>query len=576
MKKVILMKRKIGRFIFIIITFVYSLTCFAQINDASLSTQQPVAKESFFLEVKLEISGDSDPYISFDASGCEVLGRENVGEQISTVIINGRISTSRNKITRFEIICDKPGLFRISDIAAEINGKKYVYQTISFRVVSKAATPDDVFVEAVVDKTDVFIGEGIQLNYYLYRRVSVHAHEIKQFPKLNGFIKRFHMPNSNPERVQSGSEIYVRLLLYSAKIFPEISGDLNIDPIKLMVQYSSESFGSPFGAFGMGRLKTKTLTSQNIVIKSNQLPVFNLDGIFSGLVGENQFELLVTRSRFIANETIEAKLIAKGEGALENMEGPVLYTHNNIESFDVKSTFEELDLKLARKVFDYTYIGRNKIDIPARKLNIYTFNSSKKIFELHALQLPNLSVAASSEQTSVSGASSDNSMSEDIKKIEVKDLIKLAPVKYKIVSPDFASNFTAKLSWNLFKYITWLVFIFPLFYTIIILVKNLKSRPTKELRRVLKSKNFKYKDVFAAVDRISGMIYKDSQMAPRDFFNSLTISQKSKDYFMSLMINAEHSDFNLGQQYTADIDSRAIQELDEFVRARATEKELNE
>jgi hypothetical protein len=411
----------------------------------------------------------------------------------------------------------------------------------------------------------VFLGEGIDLNYYLYRRVSVHANEIKQFPKLNGFIKRFHMPNSNPERVQYGNAMYIRMLIYSAKIFPETAGELKIDPIKVQVQYASDNFMSPFGAFGMGRIKTKTAASAAFTIKVLPLPTPPSDGFYTGLVGEHEFNLQVPRTKFLANETIEAKLIVKGEGPLENMEAPTLYKHENLESFNVKASFEEIDKKIARKSFDYTLIGRSNLEIAELKQKLYTFNPQKKSYDTVEIVIPAISISGASIEVP---SSISQSKSNEKSNAPVAATSKFIPVIFSLVAPDFTISKGAHFRWNILRLLSMTLFILPLLlYLAHIIPLMMKPAPIRLLTHAFRGKTVDYKVVYNAIDNLN-MLMKESPLSgPREFLQSIKISQASKEYFLKIINQAEEASYNLGQKnINVKIEKGPLRELENYVK----------
>ena len=67
-----------------------------------------------------------------------------------------------------------------------------------------------------------FVGESILVRYYLYNRVTVNTTDIKKFPKLNKFLKRYHQERMVAEKVRYNGEIYTRRVLYTAQLLLEL------------------------------------------------------------------------------------------------------------------------------------------------------------------------------------------------------------------------------------------------------------------------------------------------------------------------------------------------------------------
>jgi hypothetical protein len=136
------------------------------------------------------------------------------------------------------------------------------------------------------------------LDYYIYTRTQTANHEIRKFPVLKNFIKRFIQKPDVTERVEYNGRVYNRRLLYSVQLFPEKAGDLRIDPLSLRYQFAVVDQNSgAFGNFGFGfrSLKTTTASSDQITIKVNPVPA-NAPATFVGLVGVHDIQVQLNKT----------------------------------------------------------------------------------------------------------------------------------------------------------------------------------------------------------------------------------------------------------------------------------------
>ena len=393
------------------------LSCFLLIiplvkaEDVSLevSPPEPLMNESFFVSFKIKTTGNVEPYISFTPSGAVVQGKTEQGVSISTTVINGKFSTSREQSYVYELIAERQGQVTLRNIKVEIGGKVTNVKDVQINVLAQARRIPDAFMEANASKTKVYIGEAIDVNYYLYFKTSISANDVKEFPKLNKFIKRFHHINSPVETVQYKGQVLKRILAYSAKLFPEKIGNAVLDPMTISVQIIESDYSSPFGSFGMGsqHYKNKDLSSPRIEVEVLPLPSENVPPGFTGLVGEHEFTLSVPKTKFLVNEPIEVKLEAKGKGALENMDAISIYSDPSLEQFDTKSEVTELGTSAAKKVFEYTYLARGPMSIKARELSIAYFDPSSGRYIEKKITVPGIEVsgvAAVANTPSASGS----------------------------------------------------------------------------------------------------------------------------------------------------------------------------
>ncbi len=374
---------------------IFNTPLLAQDIGVEVTPPEPLVNESFFLTFRVRTSGSVDPYISFTPSGATVQGKTEQGVSISTTVINGKFTTNREQNYVYELIAERAGQISIRNIKVEIGGKTSTLKDITVNVLSQPRRIPDAFMEAQASKTRVYLGEGIDVNYYLYFKTSIAANDVKEFPKLNKFIKRFHHINSPVETVQYKGQVLKRILAYSARLYPEKVGAAVLDPMTISVQIVESDYSNPFGGFGLGsqRYKNKDLSSPRIEVEVLPLPTDSVPAGFTGLVGEHEFSLSVPKSKYLVNEPIELKLEVKGKGALENLEAPSIYADNNLEQFDTKSEVTELGNQNAKKVFEYTLLARGPINLKQRELPLAYFDPSSGRYIEKKIQIPGLEVS---------------------------------------------------------------------------------------------------------------------------------------------------------------------------------------
>lgn len=398
---------------FFLLTLIFGFTLFtsvlhAEVVEVEVSPPEPLMNESFFVTFKVKTTGNVEPYISFTPSGAIVQGKREQGVSISTTVINGKFTTTREQNYVYELIAERQGQVTLRNIKVEIDGKITNVKDVSVNVLAQARRIPDAFMEATASKTKVYLGEGIDVNYFLYFKTSITGNDVREFPKLNKFIKRFHHVNSPVETVQYKGQIFKRILTYSARLYPEKVGNAVLDPMIISVQIVENDYSSPFGGFGMGsqRYKNKDLSSPRIEVEVIPLPTENVPASFTGLVGEHEFNLSLSKTKFLVNEPIEVKFEVKGKGAVENMDAPAIYTDNNLEQFDTKSEVTELGTQAAKKVFEYTYLARGPLSLKSRELDLAYFDPSSGRYVEKKVTIPGIDI--SGVAVAASGTGSNN------------------------------------------------------------------------------------------------------------------------------------------------------------------------
>lgn len=358
--------------------------------EINFRPERPVYNESFEMEVIIAYEGSEEPFVSFDPGGLVVEGRRKGGVSFSTQLINGQFTSQKTMSFIYQMRANRAGTFYLRDFKVKVGDKTLSEDNVRVLVLREAEKPRDYFLEATPSKERVYKGEGFFVDYYLYTRVPIYNQELKEYPKLNGFLKRFKNVDETPDRVERGGLIYQRSKKYSARLFAEKTGELTIDALKLQV---SVGFGgSGFSGYGLRDMRNVTLASSPVKIEVSEPPTDNVAEGFTGLVGDHSFNLVTRKSKYLVNEPIELKLEVVGPGLLEKMDDPVFYTHPDLESFDTRSEIQEVAADRSRKVIEYTYLPRGQMSIAARTLKLSIFLPDKKSYKTYDIQIPELTV----------------------------------------------------------------------------------------------------------------------------------------------------------------------------------------
>ncbi len=350
---------------------------FAHSDDVKIEINptKPVAGEMFQAIFRVYTDADEEPVINFSSYQIEVVGKNNYGVKTSTVYMNGKFSTSRELTIIYDLSGSRPGVAGLRDITVQVGSKTLRHPSLNFTILKEPEVAADVFVMADVPKKTIFHGEGIVVRYYLYSKVPVSNLDIKKYPKLNNFLKRFLQEPDRSERVTVDGQLYIRTQIYGAKLFAEKIGELKIDPLHLSATVMTSRSGDPFGSFGLGReARVKSVSSDSIKVEVRPLPEEGKTADFTGLVGKHDFELNINSSRLIVNEPLEVKLTVTGGGALENMEAPTILKQEYLEEFESNGDLKIMSADQAIKVFDYTFLPKDNFTIPASSLTLTYFD----------------------------------------------------------------------------------------------------------------------------------------------------------------------------------------------------------
>jgi hypothetical protein len=331
---------------------------------ASVSKNEVGTGEQF--QVDFSVNGNMEGFNPPNFSGFEVLSGPN--ESTSMTSING--STTVSTSVSYVLMPVKEGEFTIGPATATVNGHRSATNSIKIKVVkgkpvphnSQAQTAPDntltqagaaelsksVFIKAVVDKSSVYQGEQLTLNYRLYTRVDIEQSQIDNLPDLNGFwnedIKTLQQTTHWQVENYKGVSYHVADIKQSI-LFPEHAGNLTIDPLGMTfvvrVQAQAKDLMDQFfGAYKDEKIKVK---SAPVVIHVKPLPAAGKPDSFTGAVGTFKIDASVDKTEVKANDALNYKVKVSGSGNIK-----LLKTLNTAFPAD----FEKYDPKIVDSVTD--------------------------------------------------------------------------------------------------------------------------------------------------------------------------------------------------------------------------------
>ena len=350
--------------------------------ELKIEPSRPFIGESFKVLIHIYSQTQETPKVLFNLGGLTLL-QKDVSVGTSAYLKGGKFVTTKNYTFSYHVSAPKAKVYRLTNIAIELEGKKHYIPNKAITVLSGPEKLRNYFLQAETSKTTTYLGEGIDIKYYFYSKGSISQLEIKEYPKLNNFLKRFTDVGGNvpAETVNYRNEIYKRSLIYATRAYPEKIGKVIIDPLKLRLKTRR-----------WGHLRTITLMNPKIQLLVRPLPAENVPKNFTGLVGNHEIHFTLNKSKFLVNEIVEGKFEITGEGLLEKFAPPVLYKHDALEQFDTRSEIIDMNKVSSKKIFDYTFIPRTGLEIDERQFSLSFFDPNEEKYYERKFTLPALSV----------------------------------------------------------------------------------------------------------------------------------------------------------------------------------------
>ncbi|WP_183576246.1 BatD family protein [Mucilaginibacter sp. X5P1] len=384
---------------------------FADPKFTAIASKSEVAVGEQF-EVDFSLDGGGEHFIPPDFRGFQVLSGPNPSTSMTS--ING--VTTYNTTYGYIVTATKEGTLTIDAAAIVSAGHTLTTNSLKIKVKGQftqaqqqaqqqqgiqpaASAPADdaqpatqdlskqLFIRAEVDKSNVYVGEQITLDYKLYTRVGILASQPDKAPDLNGFWNQ-DVVNKDQQHPVWKTEMYKGLkyntvVIKQTVLFPEHAGDLIIDPfaITFLAQIQLPSRNMLDDMYGNVKNVKYQAKSTPLTIHVNPLPEAGKPANFSGAVGDFAVYADADKRELKANETLNYTFEITGKGNLNLINAPKLNPPVDFEKYDPKTddhiTVDATGVSGSRK-YSYLLIPRHQGDYTLNSVDFSYFNPATK------------------------------------------------------------------------------------------------------------------------------------------------------------------------------------------------------
>jgi hypothetical protein len=295
-------------------------------------------------------------------------------QQVS--LVNGQFSASiafnyilqptrvgKHTIGSAEITLDSQ-TYRTQPIEVEVLEGRVPTPTPPEQAPAAGAPPQlagqDLFVEAVVDKEEAYIGEQVTYTFRFYQGVDLFGADLRyNKPETTGFWTEDLPPQNQYYQTVAGR----RYLVTEVKmgLFPTAVGTQTIGPASLRI----EAF------FSRQNLETDPLTVQALPLPREGQPAD-----LSGAVGQYQVTAWLDKSQATVNEPVTLSFRVSGTGNVQTIPEPLWPELESFRSYEAKSTtsisIEDYRVQ-GEKTFEKLFIPREagQYTIPSFRLSYF-------------------------------------------------------------------------------------------------------------------------------------------------------------------------------------------------------------
>jgi hypothetical protein len=323
---------------------------------------------------------------------------QNPYSSSSTMVINGVVSQTYS--LTYVIGAKKEGKVTLGPATITVNGTTIQSNTITFDV-GKASSPqqnnsqnsngakssnDNLILVAQPNKTKVYVGEDLTLDYKILFRVDILNYSVPKLPSMDGCFVQDGKNSPQTTEIVDGKK-YMSAGIKKLYVIPQRTGKITIDPLEAEFvvrqqsgRRSNDIFDQIFGG-GYEEVKYK-LRSKPVVIEVLPLPEDHKPAGFSGAVGNYTFKATISKDKVKANEAINITVTVTGKGNVKLIDPLKINFPEDFETYDPKVTqsMNASDVLSGSKTFDYTIIPRHEGDYKIDHLDFSYFDPEKKAY----------------------------------------------------------------------------------------------------------------------------------------------------------------------------------------------------
>lgn len=555
------------KLLLVLCSFIISFSLFAEdisvslapLNSSPLQAAQsggfrPLVDEPFLILFSIPYKGDQTPdYPEFLPQGLEVRQRSEAANTVSL----SRGQMIKRTVYSYEVVSSQKGTVWLRDISVRVDGKVKKLPSKSIQIVAERPRPKDIFVVAEVDKDKIYVGEGFNIDYYVYAnrtKAVIDDGRRSKDPTFSNIIKRLKAITATREMVNLEGVPYERIQIYSLRAYGENPGVADIGPLTFEAMYRTSNFGPVY---------SRKITSERKKINILPLPG-TIPSNFSGLIGPHTFEVSQPRTRFIVNEPIEFTVRVSGDGALEKFSLPALLNHPELESFDTRSELSiDPDQVRATKKFELTYLARAPLKLPAKEITWSYFDKETEKFVDVSYSLPEIEIAGAASATQVNNQNTSATASETpaapvIPKVDKRALLD------SLVAPDFASGPGMVDYWRYLNMGLTLLTIVVFLSGWIVRPKQYKIDPRiNKLVKEIRKDGFSYSRLHHLL-----LFLTDQQETSslREILQDSVLPADTRDYFLRALNEVERANYGSGDSSSISFQAKHFNQLMEVLK----------
>ena len=320
--------------------------------SAQVSFNTKVSKRQLGINERLRVdftmNKDGDEFNPPGFENFSIVGGPS--QSINNSWVNGVRSFS--KTYSYFLAPKKRGQFTIGQATIEIDGE--VYKTLPIKItvsaaINKPKDPNDpnyiasekIHLVAEVSNSSPYLNEAITVVYKLYVAQEVGVRNSREIdkPRYNDFWSQdIDVEGLGVQQGTYKGEDYLYVIIKKIVLYPQKTGQLNIEPLSLDVTVEVPS--NRRDVFGRSYMNSvnRRVSAGNRAINVMPLPEKDKPENFSGAVGSFDFKLTTNKKELKTSEAFEVRLEVSGVGNLKLFRVPKLILPSALEVYEPEHT----------------------------------------------------------------------------------------------------------------------------------------------------------------------------------------------------------------------------------------------
>ena len=391
-------------FLFLLFVFFIPVQGFCSDIGVNAEVDKNIISENESVSLKVVINGEQGNVDTSSITDFKVI-ESGTGTSIS--IINGKYF--KKVIYNYILMPLKQGSLKIPALEVSLGNDIFYTREILIKVSKLSSHKKDytdIFARAKIFEKELFLGQQTIYELEFYTAVNFSKARLKEPSFLNFFATETSKREEFSKNI-NGRNYKVTRIRYV--LIPEKTGEFEIEPSVIMCEIPVRENADPFNDlffknqfFSRTNTRTKKIKTNSIKVKVNQLPLYNGENEFSGLVGKFFIKTDIDKTTLKTGDSATLTITISGTGNIIDASLPQILIPESFKIYD-DVTKKKSNLTLqgysGKKIFKKALVPIKSGSFTIKPINLCYFDVHSKKYKTISSSGLNLIVEKSQQNT---------------------------------------------------------------------------------------------------------------------------------------------------------------------------------